>query len=211
MGGHSRFWWHAGRLWRGAFGLLWLFIAGLTASAVWNSGLTERTTTTSLRLRADRLAYTYRVGEQTFAKTESPGNLHKSVWQEPGAVETVRYLRVAPSRAHLDFKIERFSVLTALAINGFVLCLAYAGHLMMRTQARLERLVAGCTHVLPGRVTRVIPGQGFRDVRYEAFSPEGKSLSGRVQIGEAEPIKNDLVVGCGVAVLYRDVRSHTLL
>ena len=217
VGGHSKWWWRLGALWRGFFLLfaaVWLTF--LVYNGTWNSPLAAETPATSLEVvdgGGNRmLAYSYQVEGETYQRTESPGSTWKSSWESGDPDETIRYLTFWPSRAHLDFRVERWSWGGAISITLFVFALAYAGHLTMKTQRHLERIAEGCTHIVPGSVVQVIPSQNFRYVIYSATSPTtGQEIREKVMVGEGEAVKTSLVVGAPVAVLYRDDESHTLL
>lgn len=217
VGGHSKWWYRLGGLMRGLFLLLAaVWLAFLVYNGTWNSPLTAETPSSTLEVvdgGGERLlAYSYLVDGQTYHRTESPGSRWNSGWDSGDDQETIRYLTFWPSRSHLEFRVERWSWGTAISVTLFVLCLAYAGHSTMRTQQHLERIAEGCSHVVPGTVVQVIPSQNFRYVIYSATSPiSGQEIREKVMVGEGEPVKNSLVVGAPVAVLYRDDASHTLL
>ena len=217
MGGHSKVWWHLGRLTRAFFLLIAALLFGWTLySGMWNSSLAATTPTTSLELidtpTGQQLRYSYTVDGEKYQAAESPGPRSNSGWESGDASEPIRYLTFSPRTAHLEFLVERFDWTVAVFGQFFILSLAYAGHAMMKSQRKLETLAENCTHLLPGQVVQVIQGQGQRIVIYEAISPDnGETVRGSVQVGAAEPVKNALTPGAQVAVLYLNRSNHTLL
>ncbi len=202
---------------RGFFVLIAALLLGWTLySGMWNSSLAATTPSTTLELidtpTGQQLRYSYQVDGQEYHAAESPGPRSNSGWASGDASEPIRYLTFSPRTAHLDFLVERFDWTVAVFGQFFILSLAYAGHAMMKSQRKLETLVDGCTHLLLGEVVQVIQGQGQRHIIYETAAPEsGTPIRGAVQVGEAESVKNSLVPGAQVAVLYLSHSNHTLL
>ena len=111
VGGHSKFWWWAGRVARDFLGLLTaIFFLYSLYVIIWNSGLSAQTLSTSLKTEDKRtLTYTYQVSQRSFQRTESTADRWNTRWESGNGQEKIRYLTFWPERSHLDFRVEWMS------------------------------------------------------------------------------------------------------
>jgi len=215
--GSSKGWLYAGWVMGGVFTLVFLALSiAFGYIWAWNSGLVGEVTTDHITpvgpTVAPDLRYRYTVAGKSYEKIEKPGPRFFARWSQEGASERVVYFKWKPDWATLEFKREPFEPVFTLASLAFVACLAWAGRIMVSEQKRLQRLSQEATHLLPGSVVQVIPGQGFRSVVYELSEPSsGQTLRGSERIGDAERASLRLVAGAKVAVLYADPKTFTLL
>lgn len=214
LGNNSKGWWWFGRVSKGVLlTVLVLFVTYSSYLLLWNSSLAIRTESTSLRVAGPRtLSYSYQVKGEMYEKIEPTYDVWKTRWQQGEGSEAIRYLSFWPEHAKLSFNIEPLRWWDVFMVAGFLSVLAYAGHITMRTQQRLESLACQSSHLLLGRVVQVVKSQGFRYVIYTTNSPvNGEAIRGSITVGEAEKVKNSLLEGTAVAVFYKDDTNHSLL
>ena len=215
--GSSRIWLYSGQAVRALFGLVFLFLTlAFLYIWAWDSGLVDEVATDKLEVvnssGKKQLKYSFTVEGKGYEKLESPGSTWSSGWSDGGGSEQIIYFKSHPNWATLKFKRERFEPFMSVFALLFVGCLVWSGQLMISSQRGLQRLSEEATHVLLGTVTQIVPGQGFRYVIYEFAQPlSSETLRGSEQVGEAEKVKNSLVPGAQVCVLYADPKTYTLL
>lgn len=215
--GSSRIWFYAGQVMKGLFGLIFVLTTLLSLYIwAWDSDLVQEMKTERLELVGTdgqhELKYQYTVDGVTYEKSEDPGSRWSSGWSKEGASEEIAYFKFKPSWSTLEYKREPFEPFVTVFFLGFMASLVWAGHLMTSTQKRLQKLSEQATHVLLGTVVQVIPGQGFRYVIYEFCRPDSQELlRGSEQVGEAESVKQQLVPGAKLAVLYADPKTYAPL
>ena len=95
-----------------------------------------------------------------------------------------------------------------IASSLFALSMMFAGRILIRGAQRLQRVKAGASHLLPGKIVLEIPGpKGARSYVYGFTNPDNNEVRGTIAVGARVRFPNAALV----AVLYADDKTHSLL